>query len=176
MSRSKPYALDANAFIESHQRYYSFATCPGFWAALLRHHDTKRVLSIDRIRTELVDFDDELSDWVRQSAPATFFKGTADKAVVDGFGKLMAWVQNQTQFTREAKAEFAEEPDGWLIAYALCNNCIVVTHEQYAPDAQKRVMIPNVCIEFGVAYCNTFEMLHELGVKLILQTKRRPKK
>jgi hypothetical protein len=59
------------------------------------------------------------------------------------------------------------------MAYAAVNGLTVVTHEEYAPAAKKRVPMPNVCLEFDIPYVNTFEMLDELGVKLILSTKRR---
>ena len=43
---------------------------------------------------------------------------------------------------------------------------------EYAPDAKKKVPIPNVCIEFGVHYVNTFEMLRDLGEKFVRGSKR----
>jgi hypothetical protein len=49
-----------------------------------------------------------------------------------------------------AKAEFAAAADGWVIAFAQVNRLIVVTQEVYAPDVQKKVPIPNVCLEFNV--------------------------
>ncbi len=63
--------------------------------------------------------------------------------------------------------------DGWLIAYAKENGLIVVTHEEYAPGAQNKVPIPNVCIEFGVEFTDTFDMLRELKEEFVLKTKRR---
>ena len=63
-----------------------------------------------------------------------------------------------------------------MVAYAAANGLIVVTHEQYAPDVSKRVLIPNLCVEFDVTYCNTFEMLRALGVQFILKTKHKPKR
>ena len=39
MSDGKRYVLDANVFIEAHQRYYALDVCPGFWLALIRQHE-----------------------------------------------------------------------------------------------------------------------------------------
>jgi hypothetical protein len=174
MSVGKRYVLDANVFIEAHQRYYAIDICPGFWLALIRQHAAKRVFSIDKIRTELVAQSDVLQKWVTETAPDTFFKGTADKAVVDQYRAMANWVQGEQQFTTEAKAEFAGVADGWVVAYAKGNGLVVVTHEEYAPDAHKKVPIPNVCLEFDVAYCNTFEMLRELGERFVLKKRQRP--
>src|SRR5712692_4581022 len=78
MSAGKRYILCANVFIQAHQTYYGFEICPGFWLALSRQHEAKRIFSIDKIRVELLALSDQLSDWVRNRAPDTFFKGTAD--------------------------------------------------------------------------------------------------
>ena len=139
MSVVKRYVLDANVFIEAHKNYYASDICPGFWSALIRQHDASRVCSIDRVKTELMN--EYLKAWISKTAPKTLFKGTADKNVVDVFGRLAKWVQNENQFTQEAKAEFASVADGWLIAFAKVNGLIVVTHEQYAPDVKKNVKI-----------------------------------
>lgn len=106
MSGSRPYVLDANIFIEAHQRYYGFNICPGFWRALEKQHAEKRLCSIDKVKSELLAAKDRLSDWVQASVPKTFFKGTADKAVIDGFREMVKWVQSESQYTPEAKAEF----------------------------------------------------------------------
>jgi Domain of unknown function (DUF4411) len=172
MSAGKRYVLDANVFITAHKTYYGFDICPGFWRALPLQHESKRVFSIDKVRAELVELGDRLTDWVKSDAPDTFFKKTADKAVSDAFRNLVNWVQSESQFTPEAKAEFASVADGWLVAYAKANGLIVVTHEEYAPEAKARVLIPNVCIEFDVDYCNTFEMLRELKVEFVLRKRK----
>ncbi len=165
MSAGKRYVLDANIFIQAHQTYYAFDICPGFWLALSRQHEAKRVFSIDKIKGELLALSDHLSDWVKNTAPNTLFKGTADKAVSDAFRDMVNWVQAEAQFTAEAKAEFSSVADGWVVAYAKANGLVVVTHEEYAPEARKKVPIPNLCLEFDVKYCNTSEMLRDLKVR-----------
>jgi len=117
----KKHALDASVFIQAHRLSYPFDVCPGFWRALVAAHEKKRVFSIDRIKTEIEAGDDRLRRWANEAVPATFFKGTADRAVVDWFRRMVEWVQNEPQFTAEAKAEFANVADGWLVAYAKSN-------------------------------------------------------
>jgi len=55
--------------------------------------------------------------------------------------------------------------DTWVLAYALAKNITIVTHEGYSANAQKRILIQNVCVEFGIRYCDSFEMLKELKFK-----------
>jgi hypothetical protein len=183
MNGNRRYILDANVFIEAKNKYYRFDVCPGFWNALIAQHKKDRIISIDRVRGELIKKSkpdepiedvDRLSEWARQKVPGTFFKKTQDKEVIDAFQEMVNWVNSETQFTPAAKAEFAdiENADGWVVAYAKVNGLVVVTHEEYAPAVQRKVPVPNVCLEFGVDPVNTFEMLAELKVKLILSTKR----
>lgn len=169
MSVGKRYVLDANAFIEASKGYYAFDICPGFWTALLRLHLAKQVFSIDKVKAELSATADDLSGWVSDRASDTFFKQTRDQHVADEFRNLVNWVQNEPQFTTDAKAEFASVADGWVVAYAKVNGLVVVTHEVFAPEAKRRVKIPNVCVEFDVDYCNTFEMLRDLRVSFMLK-------
>jgi len=114
MSAGRRFVLDANVFIQAHRTYYSFDICPGFWLALLRQHSAKRVYSIDKVKDELLKLADRVSQWVKEKGTATFFKGTADKTVVDEFRAIVNWVQNESQFTQEAKAGFSSVADGWM--------------------------------------------------------------
>src|SRR5579863_6119042 len=111
MTKANSYALDANVFIEAHKRYYAFDICPGYWAALLSHHNGGSLCSIDRVRDELVGQGDTLSQWVQQ-LPATFFVATSDHAVTAVFGQIMTWVQAQPQYFPAAKVAFATGADG----------------------------------------------------------------
>ncbi len=64
-----------------------------------------------------------------------------------------------------AKAEFARVPDAWVTAYAKAKGAVLVTHEVPAPDARKKVPIPNVCQEFDIPYIDSFEMLRTLRAR-----------
>lgn len=92
------------------------------------------------------------------------------------FQAMIKWVYSEKQYVDTAKSEFASVADGWLVAYAAVNRSIVVTHEDYAPDARRSVKIPNICVEFDVEYMNTFEMLTQLGEKFVRSTKRKKSK
>jgi len=170
---SNRYLLDANTLIEAKDRYYGFEICPGFWSSLLAQHESKRLFSIDKIADELTDQDDKVRQWIEKEAPATFFKKTQDQSVINKFHEMVNWVYLQPQFTPAAKTEFASVADGWVIAYAAVNGLVVVTHEQFAPEARRKVPMPNVCIEFEVEYVDTFSMLRDLGEEFIRSKKPR---
>lgn len=146
MSGSSKYVLDANAFIEAKNRYYGFDLCPGYWVALIKYNEGKRLFSIAKVRDELVndtegkpdDGPDRLGDWAEDSVPEAFFKKTEDQAVIKAYREMVTWVNGESQFMPAAKAEFARVADGWLIAFAKITGMIVVTLEGYRPNARKR--------------------------------------
>lgn len=156
------YLLDANVYITAHRSYYAFDLCPGFWGCLIHYFNAGRILSIDRVRDELVGYGDELSDWV-QNSPAAWFALSLEETVTDTYREVMSWVYGNAQFYPQAKNEFSRGADGWLVAYARSHNGIVVTLETYQQNVRRKVPLPNVCDQFGVPRMNTFEMLRELG-------------
>ena len=157
------FVADANVFIAAHRSYYAFNLCPGFWDCLTHFFNAGRIVSIDRVRDELVGHGDELSDWV-QNSPADWFAPSLDEHVTDAYREIMSWVYASVQFYPQAKDEFSRGADGWLAAYARAHNCITVTLETYQENVRRRVPLPNVCDQFGVVRMDTFEMLVDLGV------------
>lgn len=167
MTASFAYVLDANVFIEAARRYYAFDIVPAFWQALTKLASNGRVMSIDRVKAELVRGKDELAEWA-DGQFHQWFVSTNDVDLLDAYRQIMIWAQSQSQFTDEAKAEFAraDNADAWMVAYGSAKGCIVVTHEQLDPNVRRRIPIPNVCHAFGVSYVDTFQMLRALGVRL----------
>lgn len=159
------YLLDANVYITAHRTYYAFDLCPGFWDCLIHYFNAGRILSIDRVRRELLEQDDALSRWVGADCPAGMFVTSLESAVTDAYREVMSWVYANNQFSPQAKNEFSRGADGWLVAYARARNRILVTLEAYQQDVRRRVPIPNVCDQFGLPRMNTFEMLRELHVR-----------
>jgi predicted nucleic acid-binding protein len=163
MTKDRRYVLDTNVLSQAQRTYYSFAICPGFWDWLRWEVDNGRVESIDKVRGELERGKDDLIAWAKKSLPGAFFRSTDDNATTEWFGRMVEAVNRETKYFRAAKAKFATDADGWLVAHAKANGLVVVTQERPAKDAKKTVPIPNVCEAFGVPYQNTFEMLTELS-------------
>ncbi|MFQ5431885.1 MAG: DUF4411 family protein [Nitrospinota bacterium] len=159
------YVLDANVFMEAAERYYAFDLVPAFWDSLINLSSSGQICSIDHVKNECSRLKNELTGWVNKQFSHAF-DSTDEAEIVQTFGEIMNWVNSQTQFTDAAKADFARGADGWLIAFAIVNDHVVVTHEIYVPDIRKKVPIPNVCQAFNNKRCiDTFVMLRELGVQ-----------
>ncbi len=112
------YVLDANVFIEAMNRYYAFDLVPAFWDSLIDHANSGQIRSIDRVQSECSRMKNELADWVDEDFNHAF-DSTDESEIVQTFGEVINWVNEQTQFSDAAKADFAGGADGWLIAYGI---------------------------------------------------------
>lgn len=158
----RKFLLDANVLIAAHRSYYAFDLCPGFWQSVLDGFAAGRIYSTQRVKAELLKGGDVLSDWVELILPDEFFLDDSTAGIAAEFSPMMAWVVTKG-FLPAAQAKFAKDADGWLMATSKKEGFCLVTHEGRQEGAKARVPMPNVCEEFGVEYCNTFEMLRELG-------------
>ena len=120
MSKHRHYLLDSDVFIAAKNAYYAFPICPGFWESLIHHHNSGSVFSIDKVQSELLAGrpEEDLVQWVQNELPDGFFHGTGGKDVTSAYSEIMLWSQRNSQYTAPAKAKFATEADGWLVAYA----------------------------------------------------------
>lgn len=161
------YVLDANVFIEAYRRYYAFDIAPTFWNKLIGLASSGKVVSIDRVKDELTRSNDDLSKWAEGDFHR-WFVSTGTERVINCYREIIKWAVSQNQFTEVAKREFAkaENADAWLVAFAYVNGCIVVTHERFDKNINRRIPIPNVCTAFNIPYKDLFDMLRALNVRL----------
>lgn len=126
--------------------------------------------SIDRVRVELLAGQpkEDLVLWVKEQVPPAFFHGTQTNQVLDAYAEIALWVNRNAQYFDRAKAKFATEADGWLVAYSMVHGTTVVTNEQPRPDSRNRVLLPDVCGQFKVSRKDTFSLLREMGTKFDL--------
>lgn len=165
---SRPFLIDSDVFITSKNLYYAFEICPGFWNSLIHHYHQGEVRSIDRVRVELLAGreTEDLVRWVKSELPGGFFLDTSEEKTVSAYEEVMLWVQRNPQFYDPAKAKFATEADGWLVAYAMAHGGTVITNEQSRRESKSRILLPDVCDSFSVKYRNAFHMLRTLDIRL----------
>ena len=156
-----PYLPDADVLIASYRDRYPPDLFPGFWDCLSHHLATGDMLIIDRVSDEIL-FPVGLVQWVEQASNG-YFPTTADQSIVDAYRQLMDWVQENPQFTPAARADFASGADGWLAAYAMVHGAVVVTNEVSAPDARRKVPLPDLCDQFKIHKINTITMLRRIA-------------
>ncbi len=173
------YLLDANVFIEANRRYFPRDVVPGFWDALQIACRAGRAFSIDSVRDELEagDPEDGVRQWVdglsRKEADQFFLPRLTPEAGYT-FGLLTAWVEEREKpdgapyYKQSVREEFAATADGWLVAAAASRNLTLVSHESKGDATKWKVPIPSLCQQVDVRQIDTFTMLRELGVRLVL--------
>ncbi len=157
------YLLDANVFIQAKNLHYGFDFCPAFWDWIEQENAGGRVLSIDRVRDELIGGDDELAAWAADRAG---FFVEADPAIIASLQAVSRWA-NGARYEPAAIATFLQVADYYLVASALAHEHVVVTHEVVA-HSTKKIKIPNVCIALGVGCITPYEMLRRERARFVL--------
>jgi len=160
------YILDSNFFIQAHRMSYPIDVAVSFWAKVKQLADEGKIISIDKVKSEIFKNEDELKLWCQTNLPRDFFKDTTQ--VVTAYRQVVSWaVSKSNHYLPNALAEFmdADEADAWLISFALADNDnrIIVTHELSEPNRKNKIKIPDACIAIGVQYTDTIEMFRQLG-------------
>lgn len=160
------FIVDSNFFIQSHRVSYPLDVAHSFWNKVKQLADSGIIISIDKVKDEIFDNYDLLSEWCEANLPDDFFKDTASS--IDSYRIVSSWVVSRnSQYLPNAINEFlsAEEADAFIIAYALDDpsNNIIVTQEVSEPFRRNKVKIPDACNAIGVQYVNMMDMFRMLG-------------
>jgi hypothetical protein len=158
------YLLDANVFIQAKNLHYGLDFCPAFWEWLIENNDAQKVFSIDKVADEIAAGADELNDWMRDHGNGLFVKTGA--SVAAQFGTVSTWAMQQG-YEPAAISTFLQVADYYLIAHALADGHVVVTHEVPA-NSVKRIKIPNACIGLNLRFMTPYEMLRRELAQFVL--------
>lgn len=158
------YLLDANVFIQAKNLHYGLDFCPAFWDWLIDSNAAGRVFSIDKVADEIAAGADELTDWMRERANGLFRK--TDPHIAAQFGKVSTWATSQ-HYEPAAINTFLQVADFYLVAHALADSHVVVSHEVPA-NSTKRIKIPNACIGLDLRFMTPYEMLRRERARFVL--------
>lgn len=158
------YLLDANVFIQAKNLYYGLDFCPAFWQWLIEQNQTGKVVSIDKIKDEIIAGEDQLSQWVKEQGQQMF--KTTSGEIIPYLKKVSQWAQEQNYET-VAINSFFQVADYYLLVQALAGNYTIVTHE-VPSNSNKRIKIPNACMGLNISFTNTFNMLRMEGALFVL--------
>ncbi len=159
-----PYLLDANVFIQAKNLHYGFDFCPGFWDWLAEQNRGGAVFSIEKVEDELVGVGDDLSQWA-QAAGAGFFL-RPDAALIPALREVAAWASGE-RYEPAAVTTFLQAADSYLVAHALAQGYVVVTHEVTA-TSRKKIKIPDACLGVRVKCMTPFQMLRRERALFVL--------
>lgn len=159
------FLLDANVLIEASRTYYSASIAPTYWAWLADQHTAGNIASVAEVRKEIDDGKaGHLTTWA-STLPATFWI-QPNQPSVQAMMAVTAWTMDPGRpYTVAARQTFLQVADYFLIAEALAGNHTVVTREQPAPTARKRILIPDACTGVGVSCEQPFSVYEGLGLR-----------
>jgi len=159
------YVVDTNFFIQAHRVSYPLDVVPSFWNRVKDLANRGKIISIDKIKKEIFNNDDELKEWCENNLSPDFWKDSNQNPLE--YAQIVAWGASQTtRYTQNAIQEFldAEEADAFLMAFTLADllNRKVVTYER-SSNKKNKIKIPDVCAAFGIFYADPITMFRELG-------------
>ncbi len=160
------YIVDSNFFIQAHRAIYPLDIATGFWNKVKQLAENGTIISIDKVKDELYDKNDDLEEWCRDNLPDNFFKDSSE--VILEYTQVCSWATSLNgHYLPNAINEFldSEEADAFLIAYSLADKLerIIVTQEISQPARKNKIKIPEPCNALNVRYLNTIEMFRQIG-------------
>lgn len=157
------YVVDTNFFIQAHRVFYPLDVVPSFWNKVRDLASSGTIVSIDKVKDEIYQNDDELKDWCINNLPKQFFKDSTH--TIHSYSRIVNWAHNRrNHFQQRAIDEFmaADEADAWLIAYCLEHRFPIVTYEISQPNRRNKIKIPDVCLDFNITFLNTIDLFRQL--------------
>ena len=158
------YLVDANFFIQAHRAIYPLDVAPSFWNKVQELARNGNIISIDKVRDEIYQNEDDLKNWCEANLPDNFFHDSS--ITLSEYSTIAVWANSMSyHYKSSALEEFldAAEADAWLIAFSLKKSIPLITYEKSEPNSKKKIKIPDVCIQFGISYHSTIEMFRLLG-------------
>lgn len=152
------YLLDSDTLIRAKNDSYPFDSCPGFWTWIEKLNEQGIVFSIDKIKQELIEEGDQLSNWAKMRGAEFFLKSDGadtQKALRD----VVAWVHLHQRYSDAAKHKFLSVADFRLVGHAIATQSTIVTFEKDEPDAKESIKIPSACRQFNVACINLWGLI-----------------
>jgi hypothetical protein len=156
------YLLDANVLIDANRDYYSIDRIPEFWDWLIYKGELGEIKIPVEIYDEIKIGTDDLAAWAKQSdsKAALILDETVDVLLVQRVLKE----GYADDLTDDEAQRLGRDP--FLIAYALRNireRCIVTTEGSKPKKERANKHIPNVCENFKIKWCHSFELVRVLG-------------
>jgi hypothetical protein len=159
------YLIDTNVLITAKNFHYGFDFCPAFWRWLVEQHALGRVLSVTRVRDEIRQGNDELSEWVA-ALPDEFFVAPAEESKVH-LEAVSQWISTPGRYPAAQVNVFASAADFYLVGQARQASLTLVTYEAFQKQKGK-IQIPEVCAGVGVECLPPHEMLRRERAKFVL--------
>jgi hypothetical protein len=160
------YLFDANVLITASNTYYPIDQVPEYWDWLQHQGNAGLVKMPLEIMEEILagnKDDDPLLTWIKDAAnkKALLLDEAVDQTIVNNVVEK----GYANDLTDDEVEEIGRDP--FLVAYAASapDRCVVTTEVSAPSKKRQNRRIPDVCIDFGVRWCNPFRVNRDLGFK-----------
>ena len=154
------YLLDANVFIDANRDYYPLARVPEFWEWLVDRASGHHVkIPLEMYEEILAGKEDDLTCWLKDNRDVLLLDEHVNETLV-----ARVTCQGYAPNLSDEEIERVGR-DPFLIAYALGDprRRTVVTTEVSKPKKRRANRhIPDVCDDFHVPHCNTYQFIEAL--------------
>jgi len=114
------YLVDANFFIQAHRAIYPLDVAPSFWNKVKELAQNGSIISIDKVKDEIYQNEEDLKSWCEANLPDNFFHDSS--ITLSEYSRIAVWANSMSHhYKSSALEEFldAAEADAWLIAFSL---------------------------------------------------------
>jgi hypothetical protein len=160
-----PYLIDTNVLITAKNFHYGFDFCPAFWNWIIGQHTLGVVLSVARVRDEIQEGKDDLSEWVA-ALPDGFFLAPTEESR-EHLEAVSQWITTPRRYPAAQVPVFASAADFYLVGQARQAGHTLVTYEAFQKQKGK-IQIPEVCAGVGVECVPPHEMLRRENARFVL--------
>jgi hypothetical protein len=160
------YLFDSDVLINSARLHYHPNYCQAFWDWVTAGYRAGIFYSIDKVKDELLDGDeDPLHAWANAPALTGFFQPSNQALPL--WGKLTKFATDPVRAYKEsAKSKFlnADKADAWLIAHAAHQkDFTIITNETSAPDSKREIKLPDASAWLSVPTTRIHPVLHHFA-------------
>lgn len=137
-----------------------------FWNKMKELTHERDVYILDRVKSELTEWDNDLKDWIVANIGKQQLVKFENDATVQKFREVNIWTLSNNQYTQAAKDKFMDSTraDIYLVSYAATapEEWTVVSQEKPAPQRSTEIKLPDVCAQFGVKCILFMDMFREM--------------
>jgi hypothetical protein len=150
------YVFDSDTLIDLFRHYY-LERFPTLWQNFDNLVSNSKIISVSEVGKELEDYEDRLSEWVKNHRE---FFHTPTSAEFDFVADIFKIAHFQTMVRKKERLQGKPVADPFVIAKAKISEGWVVTQEKLKENAAQ---IPNVCKHFGIPCINLEEFMEKEG-------------
>lgn len=160
------YIIDTNTFITPHRGYAPIDVAVSLWNKIRSLADKGVVCSLDMVKKELYENDDDLKQWMKSNIESKFFMKFSMDETNNRLGRILEWAAFHSTYSDKAKEKFMklDKADVYLAAFASANpsEWTVVSFERTNHFGKSEIKLPDVCSTFNTKCITLQDMFREL--------------